>query len=279
MLNQDTAISTETTVTSTDISQPVQAAVSPVETPAEQSSLLSLLSDDIKTAKSLSNFKDVNELAKSYLNAQSLIGKRVSEMSPEDLKALDAVRGIPEAPSKYTLPEELPSELTDKYREIAAQAKLTQEQAKTVLDSYIMLERKAHEEMAARQEHMRQESLSMLQKEFGLAFDQKMDIAKRAVNTFGGDELKQALNETGLGDHPVLVKVFAKIGQQLLEDTTVEADKATTFGISPAEAQATIENKMLDPEFRQAYLSGHHPGHKAAVAEMARLFELKGGAR
>lgn len=275
MLNQDTPISVETTVTSTETMQQPEVQAAPVSQP----SLLDSLADDLKTAKSLGNFKDVNELAKSYLNAQSLIGKRISDMSGDDLKALDAIRGVPEAPEKYVLPEELPSEVTDAYKEIASQAKLTQEQAKTVLDSYIMLERKAQEAAAAQQQQFKETSVETLKKEFGLAFDQKLEIAKRAVSTFGGDELKQALNETGLGDHPAFVKVFAKIGQQLLEDTTVEADKATTFGVSPAEADAMIQNKMLDPEFRQAYISGHHPGHSAAVAEMARLYELKGGAR
>jgi hypothetical protein len=275
MLNQDTPISVETTVTSTETMQQPEVQAAPVSQP----SLLDSLADDLKTAKSLGNFKDVNELAKSYLNAQSLIGKRISDMSGDDLKALDAIRGVPEAPEKYVLPEELPNEVTDAYKQIAAQAKLTQEQAKTVLDSYIMLERKAQETMAAQQQQFKETSVETLKKEFGLAFDQKLEIAKRAVSTFGGDELKQALNETGLGDHPAFVKVFAKIGQQLLEDTTVEADKATTFGVSPAEADAMIQNKMLDPDFRQAYISGHHPGHSAAVAEMARLYELRGGAR
>jgi hypothetical protein len=40
---------------------------------------------------------------------------------------------------------------------------------------------------------------------------------------FGGDELKQVLNESGLGNHPALFKAFAKIGKAMSEDTFVKS--------------------------------------------------------
>ncbi|MEQ9887617.1 peptidase [Pectobacterium zantedeschiae] len=42
--------------------------------------------------------------------------------------------------------------------------------------------------------------------------------AQQAMMQFGGDELKQALEETGLGNHPALVKAFVKIGHAMSED-------------------------------------------------------------
>ncbi|GKX40041.1 peptidase [Pectobacterium carotovorum subsp. carotovorum] len=42
--------------------------------------------------------------------------------------------------------------------------------------------------------------------------------AQQAVMQFGGEDLKQALQETGLGNHPALVKAFVKIGHAMSED-------------------------------------------------------------
>lgn len=53
----------------------------------------------------------------------------------------------------------------------------------------------------------------------GTKFVETAEIAKRAVETFGTPALKQILNETGLGNHPELVRTFAKIGRLLADDT------------------------------------------------------------
>lgn len=274
MLSQDTTISQETTVTSQEVAPQVEAPQAAVTEPAVQPTFLDSLAEDLRGSKSLGNFKDVNDLAKSYLHAQQLIGKRVTDMSPEDLQALDAVRGIPSAPEEYKLPEELPAEATDWYKNVASQAKLTQDQAKVVLDSYIMLERETMEKAAIAREQAHVAAVEELKNEFGGAFDKQMAVAKRAVDTFGGAEFKQLLNESGLGDNPQLVKMFAKIGQQLLEDVTVEADKESVFGLTPDAARGLVDQKLADPSFQAAYYSNIHPGHKQAVEEVTRLLNL-----
>jgi hypothetical protein len=48
-----------------------------------------------------------------------------------------------------------------------------------------------------------------------------LNVAQRAIHRFGGDPLKQLLNETGLGNHPVLVRAFAAAGAAVSEDTTI----------------------------------------------------------
>lgn len=47
--------------------------------------------------------------------------------------------------------------------------------------------------------------------------------AQQALETFGTPELKEYLNETGLGNHPELVKAFVKIGKAMSEDNMVSA--------------------------------------------------------
>lgn len=276
MLEQSPAISQETTVQE-QVSAPVEQQVTAqpvtqeVTTEVNTPSFLESLSEDLRGAKSLSNFKDVNDLAKSYLHAQQLIGKRLSDISPEDMKVLDSFRGVPEAADKYTLPEELPAEDIAWYKNMAHEVKLTQEQAKKVLDSYTMLKREATEKFKKEYELKTQAGIEELKKEFGSAFDNRIELAKRAVTNFGGQELKDYLNETGLGNDPKLVKIFANIGKALLEDSVVDADKSTAFGVTPQDAQNMINQKMANPEFLSAYYSNLHPGHKQAVAEIEAL--------
>ena len=52
--------------------------------------------------------------------------------------------------------------------------------------------------------------------------------AKRAIEKFASPELKQALNVTGFGDHPELIRVFARIGKSMAEDKTVMPGKVGT---------------------------------------------------
>jgi hypothetical protein len=44
--------------------------------------------------------------------------------------------------------------------------------------------------------------------------------AKKAVRAYGGEDLANYLRAEGLGNNPVLVKAFAKIGLAMAEDTT-----------------------------------------------------------
>lgn len=52
----------------------------------------------------------------------------------------------------------------------------------------------------------------------GDKFDENVGVALRGIEAFGGDELKNVMNQTGVGNHPVLVKAFYKIGLTVKED-------------------------------------------------------------
>lgn len=52
----------------------------------------------------------------------------------------------------------------------------------------------------------------------GKQFDANARIARAAVQAFGGDALRQVLNETGLGDHPAVARAFLSIGRAMAED-------------------------------------------------------------
>ena len=63
------------------------------------------------------------------------------------------------------------------------------------------------------------ERLNAMKQEHGNDFKAVAEGAHRAAEAFGGDELMTFLDETGLGDHPVLIKAFAAISKSISEDS------------------------------------------------------------
>ncbi len=58
------------------------------------------------------------------------------------------------------------------------------------------------------------------QDEWGASWQEEVSKAVRAADLFGGPELRQLLEETGLGNHPVIVRTFHAVAQRMSEDVT-----------------------------------------------------------
>lgn len=69
----------------------------------------------------------------------------------------------------------------------------------------------------------------------GANFPKNAEIAKRAVDRFGSQEFKQALEESGLGNHPELVRVFYKIGKAMENDEFLSGQPNSIGKKSPSE--------------------------------------------
>lgn len=54
-----------------------------------------------------------------------------------------------------------------------------------------------------------------------------IDRARLAIKQFGGKDLTDFLNTSGLGNHPVLVKLFADIGEKMSESTLITGKSAS----------------------------------------------------
>jgi hypothetical protein len=270
-----TTVSTEATEATTEapVSQEIQTNEVPVKE-AVQQKFLDLLGDEFKEVKALQSFKDVNDLAKSYLHANSLLGKRLSDMKPEDVAILNNLRNVPSSEDDYKFAEDVNEDLAAVYKKISLKAGLTKDQAKVIADSFVEIQRAEQERMTSDLNQNLTNWHNELKAEFGDAYEKRLDIAKRGLNTFGDDGLKELLKETGLHQHPAMVKLFAKVGKELLEDSFIEADKVSKFGVTPEDANAMIKKNLADIEFRSAYFSAVHPEHAKAVEEMNKLYSL-----
>jgi len=263
---QNTAAPEATTVTeNTTVAAPV------TEVPA--SDILSMVSEDLRTVKSLEKFKgkDVNELAKSYTNLESLIGKKVSEL-PEDV--VKQYLKVPTKPEEYKLADEAKNIINGKLLEVGLKANVSQEQMKELTDALVEIQRS---EMAVAEEEANkliESGKKELEAEFGIALEKRLDAVKKIMTQFGDPALHDELAKTGLLHNAKFVKFLDKITQEALSVKMVGSDFVAQQSLTPTEAKALINKKYADKEFNEAYFDSFHPGHKNAVAEMNRLIEF-----
>lgn len=68
-------------------------------------------------------------------------------------------------------------------------------------------------------------------KEFGgIGFEANIGIAQKALNAYASQGFKQLMEDTGLGNHPEVIRLFYNIGKTIKEDSFVNA----SAGISKA---------------------------------------------
>lgn len=143
-----------------------------------------------------------------------------ADPKPEDPKSADAV---PEEYEKFSLPEGFDYDEA-KAKEFGAVAKelgLSQEKAQKLVDLYIGNIQGGIEAQLAVVDarNAEWERTARADKEFGgEKFEENIAVAKRALERFGSPELGKYLAETGLGNHPELIRLCWKAGRLLGED-------------------------------------------------------------
>jgi len=71
----------------------------------------------------------------------------------------------------------------------------------------------------------------------GEKFTEMTGAAKAAIERFGSPALKEMLNKTGAGNHPELVRIFARIGKAMADDKMVPGSPG---GNAPVDAASLL---------------------------------------
>lgn len=124
---------------------------------------------------------------------------------------------------------ELDSAAIEQFEPIAKELGLTQEQADKMValhaDSLQRAQQQARDNWAQQQETWENDLRN--DPDFGGAkFDENVGSAMKAVEKFGTPGLKEALESTGMGNHPELVRTFAEIGKAISEDKIVMGNQS-----------------------------------------------------
>jgi hypothetical protein len=131
--------------------------------------------------------------------------------------------GAPEQYSDFTFPEgvQVDADSLASFQGMARELNLTQDQAQRVID--FQAQREAQAQEAAQQARFdtfdRWLTETKADKEIGGSnFEATKANTARAMNKYATPELKQLLNESGLGDHVEVVRFVSRIGKDLAED-------------------------------------------------------------
>lgn len=148
------------------------------------------------------------------------------EGAAKDPKGAEGDKEKSGAPEKYEfkVPEgvELDEALVGEFTPVAKELGLSQEGAQKLVDLYSKQRtadvQKLHDAWAKTHEEWTADVKS--DKEFGgAALEANLAIAKKAINSeFGGKDLVEALNVTGAGNHPAIVRFFYKLGKAMAND-------------------------------------------------------------
>jgi len=274
---------------SEQVAEQVAESVQPslLETPSQVAqggsgnSFMEMIPEELREHPSLSPIKDVGNLARSYVNAQRLIGSEKVPLpvnpTEEDLDNIYSRLGRPETAAGYEVPVDgnvITEEIATQYADIAHSLRLTPQQAQGDLDYYKSSVEQSSQGLHEQAEKQAEQTALELQKEWGSAFESKVTAAKDIVEQFGGGDLLQMKLDDGtlVGNHPAFIKAFAAMGDfknTVTSEDTV-SDNARTSNFTPAMAQQEVDAIMNDKT--HSYWNRKDPiGRQRAIDRMQEL--------
>lgn len=129
------------------------------------------------------------------------------------------------APEKYEFkaPEgrEFDAEVITAFSDVAKELNLSNEAAQKMLDKMapLMESRTAQQIESVKAQWM---ETSMADKEFGgEKIRENLAVAKKALDQFGSPQLRELLEQSGLGNHPEMIRLMYRAGKAISEDKYV----------------------------------------------------------
>ena len=254
-------------------------AAAPEAVEAAPVSFLESLPEELRNEPSLRTFTDPGALAKSYVNAQRMIGADKIALpgksaTPDEWREVYTRLGAPTDASGYEFEGESPlqDDYMNSFREHALNAGLNPSQANEMMNFVRStvdgmnqgLEQSADEARYAGEQELRQE--------FGQAFEQRVEMAQMAAqNLLGGTEMFDEIQLSDgrmLGDHPDIIRMFSNLASAIGEDNL--AGETTELVMTPEEASRQVaEMTRRDGP----YWDRMHPEHDTYIQEVLRLRE------
>ena len=269
--------------------QPAAPSVlnAPADT-AEPGNWRDQLPDDLKEHQALSNISDVGTLAKTMIHAQSMVGAEKLAVpgkwaTDDDWKDVYDKLGRPDDATGYEFDfgEATPDEeFVSSFRDIAHSAGLNDRQAQKLGGWYMEAAGKvaplSEEDQTARLELARTETRASLQKEYGNAFNERMERGDRLLEEYAAADLLDLKTEDGLPlvNHPAFVKTVIDVAHYITESISEDklVGKKDSNALTPGAADKQIQH-LMRPD--SPYWDASHPSHASTVQEVLALQEQK----
>lgn len=236
----------------------------------------STLPDDLKNDPTLSNFKDIESLAKTVVHQQKQMGNRIPIPKDEEgFKELYGKLGRPDEPTSYEtkVPDDMAEYFGEpqlnEFKNVAHKIGLNQSQVDALINYQTGAIQSQLENEPAMLATQKDETETALKQDWGLDYSKNMKAAQRALQVYGDQEIMDLMN-TSAGNHPAVVKLFARLGAEVTEDMTQNTQN-NTLAANRLDAQDEINSVYNNPT--HAYFDQKNPEHKVAVERMRQLME------
>jgi hypothetical protein len=278
-------------IQTTEVTQPVAteptqtttATVTPSTTQTTQpSSWKSFVSEQYRTNPNIEKFTEIDALAKSYINAVSMIGTDKIPLpgktaTDEQWSEVYNKLGRPESPDKYQL--ELKTNVTQvdesqikSFAQHVHKLGLNNKQAQGILEFYKNTLEGSAKEMSVNMEYAQEQSANELRQEWGRNYESNLKKAGAVAKTYLDPQLldTQLKDGTRLGDNPNIIKAFANIANLLSEDKIIGAEGDNVLQSRDIESEIS----ELTSDKQGAYWNRMHPNHTKVVNQVLALREL-----
>jgi len=276
------AVPVEQATTESVIPTATPTTVSGGDTPAPQTSWKDSISEDFRNDPSIEKFTEIDALAKSYINATKMIGQDklvipTNNSTEDQWNEVYSKLGRPESADKYTLDSKSETVTMEdgaikSFAEQSHKLGLNNKQAQGILEFY-----KNNMEGTAQQSKIDTETSQVqaeqqLRQEWGRDFDGKVKqagaLAKANINPEVLD--MQLQNGMRLGDHPEIIKGFAKMAAMMSEDKILGTESENVDTSKDIESEiSAISNDKNGP-----YWNRQHPDHDKMVQKVYTLREM-----
>jgi hypothetical protein len=213
------------------------------------------LGPDLGKNPSIQKFKDPASLAKSYIELQKLVGKDkvvvpTEKSTPAEWAEFYRKVGRPDALDGYETPElGVPEEVKMRDEQLAAFKEKALElglSKKQFAELYKMQQEMSAQSLGTQVEEyksLKDKAETELRKEWGQAYDAKVDKAQQVVNTyFKGKGLNKAFEI--LANDKGFIAAMASIGEKLGESAVGGGEARGT--LTPDEAQKEVNELIAD---------------------------------
>lgn len=234
--------------------------------------------------KTLARYATLPEAARALIDQHKALSERATvglkvpdaTSTPEAIAAWRTAIGVPKAPSDYEIAGEgLDPKTVDDFRAFAHKAGMPAAMAKDLAGWYVESERARLD--AAQQGWVKE--LAETQRAWGQPlYERRVTAAGRFIDemaTEAGLEPKAVrawLDETRLGDHPIMFKLLALAGERMIEDHVIDGD--TT---SKGDATDRIAAIRADP--KHPLNPANHGGDPDKRRQWDELYKMAYGTR
>ena len=191
---------------------------------------------------------DAVKMAKSYRALEQKLGRGAEDIPPETAEGYD----VPQAANSEAM-----KGFVDKLHKAGAGKKVVS----LIMEEYTNMLTKGKEVQAQMAEQKAMAAENTLKEEWGVDFDRQLQRAQRAFQAVADDKDMAAIGE--LSSSPSVIRLLAKLGRNLEEDSPVQAGSSM-----PQEDLSALMKS-------EAYWDRKHPDHDRVKGLVTKHFANK----